>query len=1163
MKVLRVFRRDHSAVAPNLEMDVTFPAKSLDDFNMSWRPDMQIKRSNVTSNGYAARHAMTTARERFTLLAAVLLSALGAPQLYAQTITATVTGAVADPTGAVLPGATVTIVDTATGVKRDTVTNKEGLYAVTQLPPDTYRVSVSRAGFTTVVEPKVVLQINQTADLNFVLRVGSATVTVEVNEQGPLLETESVSLGAVIDEKEVNDLPLNGRQFSQLIQLAPGVIPLSVGQTLSPSIGTGVISPGIDGQSNRANLVFIDGVLATDNLFSSYTVSPSIDAIASFQVQSHASDAQFGESTGGTINVLTKSGTNHIHGTAYEFFRNQDLQSDFYNVPSRTPFRINDYGGTIGFPVIKNKLFLFGFYEGVRQTIPVPEYSTIPTAQELTGDFSDSAIPIYDPATFDPSTYQAQQFDFNGQLNTIDPSRLNQGALVVLKAFLPAGGPNFSTPSGPYDIYNYKYIGSDNFTQSQYGIRGDYSITPRDLFYTRVLVNFGVSNAPGQLPGNGYVNNYTDKNVSMNYVRILSPTKTLQVTGGLNYFDYPQYAVQNNAQDIFNEAGFAAGFTSTPGGIGAPYIPQILVYGGTAGGGFNIGAGWGGKGQNQQTLEEISTTFSAQARSHALRFGGVFYWTNEAGNYASNAEYFFPQSTGNAFVALSGNSSASLLLGLPIIGARQLGNSLQVINDRVMGIFAEDAWKVSPKLSINYGVRWDFNSDPKEAKNGYSYFDFRKNTWFISPGNPATPSGTLPDGVAIASKNTINSAQYTDFSPRLGVSYAVRPDTVVRAGAGAFYDNWAGILQAAQSSRGQWPDGAVQEPLTGLINYYEITPGATLQNPFGPAEPPVIPASPFPSTGDFWDPDFKVAVSWQYNLELQQATGRDSFLSLAYVGSSTARAPITIPINAPASPLTTTVPFPQMGAFTETESAGHIKYNALQSKYVQHLNSGLTAIAAFTWSKSTDVGCSDIFVSCQIQSPYDLRLDEGRSVIDVPIVFSVAGVYELPFGKGKSHLKSGIASHIFGNYQISSIFIKRSGSTVNPTFNSNATGGITSRPDVIGDPNGGPRTRSSYFNRAAFAFPARPSGPTGAYAAGDAGRNSLRGPGFVNEDFTLARNFLLPKNSTIQFRLDTFNVFNHPNFYNPDGNISNADFGELIGVGGNPREIQLSVKYIF
>jgi hypothetical protein len=1125
---------------------------------MCSRSSLSKALEKICSNDTSGRTVMV-----WVAFAAILGATIPA-HLAAQSITATLTGSVADATGAVLPGATVTIVDTATGVKRNSVANKEGLYTVTQLPPDTYRVSASRAGFTTVVQPKIVLQINQTADVNFVLHVGSETVTVDVNAQGPLLETESVSLGAVIDDKEVNDLPLNGRQFSQLIQLAPGVVPLSVGQSLSPSIGTGVISPGIDGQTNRANLVFIDGVLATDNLFSSYTISPSIDAIASFQVQSHASDAQFGQSTGGTINVLTKSGTNHIHGTAYEFFRNQDLEADFYNVPDRAPFRINDYGGTIGFPVIKDKLFLFGFYEGVRQVIPAPEYSQIPTAQELTGDFSDSPIPVYDIATYNPATFQSQQFDFNGHLNTIDPGRLNQGALVVLKAFLPAGGPNFSAPSSsPYNIYNYKYTGSDNFTQNQYGIRGDYNITPRDLFYTRVLLNFGISNAPGQLPGNGYVNYYTDKNVSMNYVRVLSPTKTLQVTGGLNYFDYPQYAIQNNAQTVFNDAGFAAGFTSTPGDIGSPYIPQILVLGGSAGGGFNIGAGWGGKGQNQQTLEQVSATFSAQVRTHFLRFGGAFYWTNEAGNYASDAEYFFPQSTGNALIASSGNSIASLLLGLPIIGARQLGDSLGVINDRVMGIYAEDAWKVSPKLSINYGLRWDFNTLPTEAKNRYSYFDFRTNTWLISPGNPAIPSGALPAGVAIASKNTINSSQYTEFSPRLGISYAFRPQTVLRAGAGAFYDNWAGILQAAQSARGQWPNGAVQEPLTGLINYYQITPGATLQNPFGPSEPPVIPASPFPSSGDFWDPQFKVAESWQYNLEIQQAIARTSFFSLAYVGSSTARAPITIPINAPPNPLTATVPFPQMGAFTATESAGHIKYNALQSKYVQHLNNGLTAIASFTWSKTIDVGCSDIFVSCQIQSPYDLKLDEGRSVIDVPIILSVAGVYELPFGKGKDHLASGVASRILGNYEISTIFLKRSGSTVNPTFTSNATGGIVSRPNVIGNPNGGPKTRLSYFNLAALSLPARPSGPTGPYENGDAGRNSLRGPGFVDMDFTLARNFALPKSSILQFRADTFNVFNHPNFDNPDGNISDADFGELIGVGGNPREIQLSVKYIF
>jgi hypothetical protein len=505
--------------------------------------------------------------------------------------------------------------------------------------------------------------------------------------------------------------------------------------------------------------------------------------------------------------------------------------------------------------------------------------------------------------------------------------------------------------------------------------------------------------------------------------------------------------------------------------------------------------------------------------------------------------------------ASGGDSIASLLRGLPVSASRQLGSSLNSVRNFVIGAYAQDSWKFSPKLTLNYGLRWDVTTPPVESQNRFAGFDIHNDSWVIAKGNRATPS-VLPTGVSILPTNQLTGSDYKNISPRFGVNYLATPKIAILAGAGVFFDNWAGIIQGAQNSRGAWPNGANQS--VNNTNIAGITADSTAQNPFGTLQP-LLPATPFPSSGTFLDSKFKDEYSWQWNLQVQQQLSDASVLSIAYVGSSTSRAPISRPANtSPFLGPTLDIPFPQMSQFSSLESTGHIKYNALQAKYERRYSSGLSLTGAFTWSHTIDVGCSDLFVNCNIQNAYDLKAEEADSSIDIPIVFTGSAVYELPFGKGKPFLNNGIASVLLGHWQVNTLVIARQGTPFTPTINidnANANGG-TQRPNVLGDPSAGPHTLSRFFNTAAYAVAAP-------YSFGSAGRNSLRGPRYTNADVSVFRSFPVFHEERLELRAEAFNFLNHPQFSNPDGTLEDANFGQIKSTTGNPREIQLAAKYTF
>jgi hypothetical protein len=1098
------------------------------------------------------------------LLASILL--VPAISLTAQSVTGTITGTVTDPTGAVIPGAKVTAKETATGVSHNAATNAAGIFTFPELQPGTYSLSATAPGFSVAVREGIELQINQTASVTLPLAAGAATETVQVTGEQPLLNTETVSLGEVIGAQEAEDLPLDGRQFVQLLELVPGTVPESVSQTGGyVGIGNGGVNPSIDGASNRSNLFFINGVFATNPTYSFYAISPSVDDIQEFQSQSHAMQAEFGQATGGTISVSTKAGTNHYHGTVWEFIRNNDLDAiPYFSKPywnngttARQDFKQNQFGAAAGGPILKNKLFAFGYYEGYRYVLATAAHTSLPTSAELGGDFSALlALPkgagiIYDPTTYNSTTGQDQPFPGN----IIPASRINTPLATVYKAFLPATLPTTDallTANG----YNFTNTQDNSTTQNTYGIRVDYDITPKDLLYGQYYYQNAIGVGPGGLPSNPFDSVFSGKQIGANYLHTFSPTLTAHATFGWLYATSPGFSVQPNPTALFSTGGFSGGFDLHPGDVVMPFVPSLGIaqYNGT-------GSGQGG---DYDEVHQYSGDVTKQAGTHALKFGAAFYRATLNTNYASEGEDFNQEATfnpcetgaGATCASAGGNGLASYLLDLPWDAGRQLGNSGGFLTENVFGVYAQDTWKFNPKLTLSYGLRWDYTAPVTDAGNRISGFNQYNGQWYVPKGDVDAPA-QLPAGVYVSGDH-IAPNDYKNFSPRLGVDYSIDSKTVARAGVGIFFDNWAGSIQATQSARGSWPSGGSQYVNNLNVVGLPSSVAASGQAPF--PGPPTPSATPFPSGGAFLDTHWRNAYSTQYNLEVERQLSNSSTFSLIYAGSSTARSTIQVPVNQSLvlGP-TQDLPFPNMSNFDEISSIAHLSYNSFQSKYEKRYDNGVALKGSFTWSKDIDVGCADFWEGCNIQNPYDLRAERADSALNVPLVVNASAVYKLPFGKKGKYLTTGLPAALVGGWQANGILSSHSGTvyTPSPTYDNTNSGGGGQRPNKVGDPNSGfTRGVKEWFNTNAFADPLK-------YTYGDVGRNSLRGPSLTNLDASFFRNFTIFRESSFQFRAEFFNILNHTNLGNPDAHIGDSTYGEILGLAGNARQVQFAAKISF
>jgi hypothetical protein len=817
-------------------------------------------------------------------------------------------------------------------------------------------------------------------------------------------------------------------------------------------------------------------------------------------------------------------------------------------------YRQNQFGATFGGPIRKDKAFFFAYYEGFRSAVANAGFFRVPTAAQLGGDFSESGEqPIYDPTTTVPDPANPGQYlrtAFPG--NIIPPGKLDPNMLAVAKFFAPP--PNYSGITG----VNYLDNAPNTTRQDMGGARVDYQLSSRDQVYGRYtkMTTTSVDPLLGGLSTNPFDIGFQADNEVGNWNHSFGPNLILHALVGYAHTDIPQeYMQPSGAAALLSSTGFINGFPPNEGGVPGNFFPGLSVTN-------YFGTGAGSTGNYPHNMWDFSGDITKIMGRHELKFGGSYYYMSDSVNWAGIGEGFTTFATAQPEQAgTTGNALASMLLGFPDNASRSLGDSSANERAYMFGIYAQDSFKITPKLTLNVGIRYDYGDPVKETRNRWSSFDFGSgpNTgeWVLAKGDVNAPS-TLPADVVMLNRDTILPPVKDNFAPRLGLAYNLTSKTVIRAGVGEFFDNWMGLTQNAQSPRGNWPSGASQTPSS--LNKNVIN--AIAENPF-PSSGAAIPATPFPGGGWAMDPGLKDPRSFQWNLEVERVFGGNMVVSVGYVGSESSRLNIDVPQNIPAvlgpSPVSTRAPFPQMYTnLPDVFSDGRSSYNSLQLKLEKRFSHGRTFLASYTWSHLIDIGCAQVWEGCSIEDPYNLNASRGNSVLDVPQIFTLSYIQESPFGRGKSYLnQGGVAAHILEGWQVSGITALRHGTvyTVDLGIDNANNGGTDQYPNLVGNPKLSNPTPAQWFNRAAFAMPAP-------YTYGNSGRNTMYGDGLVNFDFSLVRKFQITERHMVEFRSEFFNIFNTPNYGNPSACLVCSTYGEVTSAGP-PRIIQFALKYFF
>jgi hypothetical protein len=1147
------------------------------------------------------------------IFAAVFVSALSAPPAWAQA-TAAVNGTIRDSGGAVVTDATVVLHNHDTNLDRTAVTNGVGAYVMPNVPPGNYDLKVSKSGFGTALNSGITLVVNQTATYDFMLKAGGVNEVVNVQANAVALETSTSELGVAVVKEQVNDLPLNGRNFTQLLNLTPGVSTVNVSQNSATSGGIwsnpiGTFSyPSVNGQSNRSNLFLLDGVNNQGSFGSTYAVPPIVDEIQEFKVQSHNDDASFGGVMGGVVNVVTKSGAAQFHGSAWEFLRNKDL--DALNPliqPSLQPqFQQNQFGATFGGPLPipgehPRKTFFFLSYEGFRNHTGASNLYTTPTASQLAGDLTGIAGQIYNP-------YSGQAFMCDASGNPLPAPGNIQGA----------GTPCNKIPSSMIDpnmvSYAQKLFPAPNLTGNPQfnGLDTTKTITRQDEGSGRLDHQFGqhdsvwaryTSFRQPVTGSGGFAGLLHDQvtdgyNVAVDYTHLFSGSMLTEFHFGRTSVNIDQGANFANAAPNFGtQVGFSPNFAGNFRG-GVSMIPEIVIQGYIG----NPNPSAHGAAQIDDThvsnIWEYGGDLTKTIGRHTFKAGANFASNNANALYLNSSVQFAAANTANPVDLSGGNAIASFLLGDPNNASRR--NVIETEHGGwVDGFYAMDQWKVTSKLNVNFGLRYDLTlmpiyGDNANANNYVGDMDFRDGTYILGRNAPSCaqtnaapciPGGALPAHVVVTplGGTAIFHNDYNDIQPRIGVVYELRPTTVLRAGYGRFFDNWAAITQTAQNYEGTWPS----LDQLGASNINPVTvghPTVKAEDPFGLGSgSPVTGPTPFTQSTWFADPYLKRPYADQWNFGVQQQVTSKAVLTANYVGSVGRRLDVGGAYNVAMaaggnancpsfatnpSDFNCGAPFPYIGATAYDRSQGKSSYNALQVSLNGREQHGLTYLVSYTWSKSLDLGCSGWYgvEGCSIQNPYNLQADKGPAATDLPQIFSASWVYALPFGKGgKLSSSSPVVNALIGGWNLNGVlslnsgtaFDVGSGKDIAETGNFNYGNGYGyERANLVGNPYPANQGAAEWINVAAFQTPALAT-------FGNLGRDSLRSDWNKNLDLSLFRQFPITERFRLEFRFEMFNATNTPVWAIPVSSLEAPNFGAVTHTANVPRQLQFGLKLYF
>ena len=1171
----------------------------------------------------------------------ICLSLLLLPALSAvgQVDQGTITGLVQDPTGAVVPNATVTVTNTDTGLVLERDANGNGNYTFSPLKIGNYKITATAPGFQTT-EESAHLDIQQRLNLVLTLKPGAVSESVTVTSSAPLEQTQDASVGQVISAETIDDTPLNGRNWVYIAQLTAGVSP-PFGNTRGSGSGDFLAN----GQNAEQNNFILDGVDNNTNLIdflngSSYVMRPPPDALAEFNLQTSDFSAEFGHSAGAVLNASIKSGTNRIHGDLWEYFRNTNLDAQNWNATSKGPYHQNQFGGTLGFPILKDHLFYFGDMEADRISIANPTITSVPTAPMRNGDFSQLLNPALtgqnEPIQlYQPNSGGTQTLSCGGANNVFCPSQINIVAQNILNLY---PSPNAGAPGQTYNNYNVNLGTSDDTIQ--WDQRVDWNVSQRDQAYARYsfaheIRTNGLPLGP-LLDGSGF-GGQSDTNLAENFMlsetHTFTPTLTNEFRFGYNWIDsvYHQPNANNNT------------LAATLGLGGVPNLGPGL--GGLPLGYFNDGSinRWGSVGTQDeaQNVYQILDNVLKTLGNHSLKVGVSFQALRVFDRYAPAplGQYFY----GNVFTGAPGVNYTGY--GVADFMADQM-DSADISTSPPFrdsqwydSAYFQDDWKVNRTLTLNLGLRYDHYEPYKERNGNQANITDAANLGigtgtavYELPSRSSNQALGAPflatlakDNIALkyVSNERLATGQSLDFAPRVGFALQVHPNTVVRGGFGIFF---GGLQSQGNTNLG------TNFPWSNSANLY--SPSCLTGNcPSLASEGIALETGLAAKTGNGLlnfvsdpglngiDGNVKTPYTISYNLSLQQQITSNMAATLSYVGNGSRHLPLYYNPNtvrglyAPGTNTQQYQPFPDFGGFGIIHYGAVSNYNSLQAKVEKRMSNGLSFLATYTWAHNltddSDAGGLSTAVGDRNMALIPWNEEYTNSPYDVRNRFTINGNYQLPFGKGKAFLNnSRWEDEVIGGWSSSLTFVSQTGTpfSVSPDISTAAGGGaraIKTRdpfaaggtPDTANNPGvtcaTQTRTKEHWYNPCAFANPipgnaiapvGTPVG-TGGYqfygpVADEASAiallgglsNVIYGPGYYSVNTSLFKSFTTYREQALQFRVDAFNLLNHPTLNNPNnnGNSSNSSnggqiYGQNFFQNNTPdaRFLQLSAKYSF
>jgi len=1094
--------------------------------------------------------------------------------VYAQDSGGSLRGSVADASGATVANTKITAINTDTGFARFTISDEKGNYVLVSLPIGHYRLEARADGFKKYIRDGITLDVNQAATVPIQLAVGTNTQEIEVKADASMIETTSTNLGQTVGEREVLDLPLNGRHFTQLGLLQPGVVPITPGLVEAGGTTREGQAYAVNGQRPESNNFLIDGADNFNTVDGGFVLEPPVDAISEFRILSHTAPAEFGHSTGSTTNIISRSGTNEYHGSAWEFFRNNAMDAKSFFADSVEPLHRNQFGGTFGGPIKRDKTFVFVYYEGVRDSQGETTRATVPSDPERSGNFADQC-------PLNNGTFNAQglcidntsgQVSQNGQLfNEFTGQPIPKNQLPFINSISQNLLPYYPhANSGAFT-----FVGTQTFVNNtdQFGVRLDHVLTERDALNFRYSYGQSSQTDPlstqgANVPGFPVGENQRPQNLVAQETHTFSPTLLGQIR-----FSFLRNKLLLD-EHLNDTTPASLGFNYQPtleSAIGPPFV-QV-------GGYASIGDPITGPRNTYQNSFDYTGSITRIKGRHQMKFGGGYQYDqiNVLQGIATNGFFVFSTFPVN-------NPFASFLFGQPVFFLQGGGNFSRNLRGQAFNLFAQDTWRVTPRVTINYGLRYEVPSPYTEAHNLQNlWVPGRQSTVF-----PSAPTGLLYPGDKGVPRGLIPT-QRDAFAPRVGIAWDVtgKGRTLVTAAYGIFYDPY----YTGQGGPLQDPISAppyLQTPQISVPNFADPYNG---QNPFNGSFAQ-------PMTLLVLNPNLRLPYAQDWNLNIEQSLGSDWLLQAGYIGTKGTKLPRFIEANptvydpnlSPAdnmnlsdqrrlySGCTVAVPAPcTFSSVGEIAGIANSTYNALQVSLRKRFSHGLSMLASYTFSKTLDdastfniTGSASQSVAGEndlAQNPFDVAAEHGRSMFDARHRFVVSYQWNLPWF---NHAQNWYG-HILGNWQVNGITTLMSNTpfTVYDSSDSSLQGSApeisgfySSRPNIVGNPNvgacadGAPvRSPQCWFNTGAFQQ-AQPG------TFGNAGRNTLLGPAFQQWDFSALKMIPVHESVNLQFRAEFFNILNNVNFVLPNNDVSSPNFGQITAAQPG-RIMQLALKLLF